>query len=228
MRERLKLYVFEIVRPGGLRLFLLGVVHRPVRLEQYVRSAATLRQSLASSFILWHIFAPMMKTGKRSPNQHSLTRQYRSTASGRRFHRFVTAVVALATLIFLLVMGPVAEPDFWQLESLVRLGANFIFYTAILHPALSPVGYIGHILLSSIEAAVALSRDKAATLPPPQAYFSGLPERFSPNNASLSLASVNHQAHIIAHLSRKQHPRLRSTNKAPFGLFMQAVSLLAP
>ncbi len=140
----------------------------------------------------------------------------------------MTAVVALATFFFLMVVGPVAEPGFWQLENLVGLWANFILYTALIHTALSPVGYIGHILFSSVEAAAELSRDKAASLPPPQAYFSGLPERFSSYSNIISLADVNHRAQSISLFSRKHHPRLRSTNKAPFSLFMQAVSLLAP
>jgi hypothetical protein len=140
----------------------------------------------------------------------------------------MTAVVALATLFFLMVVGPVAEPGFWQLESLVALGTNFIVFTAAIHTALSPVGYIWHILLCSVEAAAALFRDKAASLPPIQAYFSGLPERFSSYSNIISLADVNHRAQSISLFSRKHHPRLRSTNKAPFSLFMQAVSLLAP
>ena len=37
MRARLKLYVFQIVRPGVLTLYFYGVVHRPLRFEQYVR-----------------------------------------------------------------------------------------------------------------------------------------------------------------------------------------------
>ena len=125
-------------------------------------------------------------------------------------------------------MGPVAEPGFWQIESLVALWANFIVYIAFIHTAFSPIGYMGHILLSSVEAAAALFRDKATSLPPVKAYFSGLPKRFFLHSQIISLACVKHRAHSIAHSSRKQHPRLRSTNKAPFGLFMQAASLLAP
>lgn len=170
----------------------------------------------------------MKHTQKPATNRPSLTTQYRSTVTGRRIHRMMTTAAALATLIFLMVVGPVAEPGFWQLKSLIALGANFIIFTAAIHTALSPLGYIGHILLSSVEAAVALSRGKATSLPPPQAYFSGLPDRFTPHHAVISLASVNHQAHSISLSLRKHHPRLRSTNKAPFSLFMQAVSLLAP
>lgn len=169
-----------------------------------------------------------MKPLKQSPRQNSLTQQYRSIGTGQHVHRLLTAVVALATLLFIMIVGPVAEPNFWQLESVVRLGANLIFYTALIHTSLLPIGYIWHILLSSVEAAVSLSRQKAASLPPLRAYFSKLPTFFSPGPDILFLADAKHQAHALSHLWRKQHPRLRSTNKAPFGLFMQAVSLLAP
>ncbi|MCB8924004.1 MAG: hypothetical protein H6652_00085 [Ardenticatenaceae bacterium] len=169
-----------------------------------------------------------MKTCKQSPRQNSLTQQHRSIGTGQYVHRLLTAVVALATLLFLMIIGPVTEPDFWQLESVVRLGANLIFYTALVHTSLLPIGYIWHILLSSVEAAVSLSRQKAASLPPLRAYFSRMPTCFSPSSDILSLAAAKHQAYSLSHPWRRQHPRLRSTNKAPFGLFMQAVSLLAP
>ena len=169
-----------------------------------------------------------MKTCKQSPRQNSLTQQHRSIGTGRHVHRLLTTVVALATLLFLLIVGPVAEPDFWQLESVVRLGANLIFFTALIHTSLLPIGYIWHILLSSVEAAVVLSQQKAASLPPLRAYFSRMPTCFSPGPDILTLADAKHQARTLSHLWRKQHPRLCSTNKAPFGLFMQAVSLLAP
>ena len=169
-----------------------------------------------------------MKPLKQSPRQNSLTQQYRSIGTGRHVHRLLTTVVALATLLFLLIVGPVAEPDFWQLESVVRLGANLIFFTALIHTSLLPIGYIWHILLSSVEAAVVLSQQKAASLPPLRAYFSRMPTCFSPGPDILTLADAKHQARTLSHLWRKQHPRLCSTNKAPFGLFMQAVSLLAP
>ena len=169
-----------------------------------------------------------MKTGKQTNKRTSLTERYRSTTIGRRSVLLMTAIVGAATLIFLFLVGPVAEPDFWQIEKLVSVGANYILFTCLVAAALSPIGYSWHIFLSGVEAAIRLSRVTMTALPPPQAYFSWLPTNFSPNNPSLSLARVNHQTLAIANNFCKRHPRLRSTNKAPFGLFMQAVSFFAP
>ncbi|MAU01407.1 MAG: hypothetical protein CL608_30065 [Anaerolineaceae bacterium] len=182
----------------------------------------------ARIFILWHIFAPKMKTRQQSNKPISLTKKYGSTAIGRRFWLITAITLAAATAIFLCLVGPVAEPDFWAAKNLVNLGANLILFTLVVSTTISPIGYIWHIFLSSVEAAVAVTEESVAPQLPPQLFSPWLSAIFSPHSLLGLMASVKNTAQSVEQTVCKRQPLLRSANKAPFGLFLQAVPLLAP
>lgn len=169
-----------------------------------------------------------MKTRQQSTKPISLTKKYRSTAIGRRFWLISAITLAVGTAIFLCLVGPVAEPDFWAAKNLVNLGANLTLFTLVISTTISPIGYFWHIFLSSVEAAVAVTKESVASQLPPQLFSPWLSAIFSPHSLLGLTASVKHKAQSAEQTVCKRQPRLRSANKAPFGLFLQAVPLLAP
>ena len=173
-----------------------------------------------------------MFTKHRERPIQKLTTRYGSDAVGRQLTLLLTGCLTLATLIFLCLMGPLAEPDFWHPMQIVNLMANLIMFAAFSLIVLAPVGYCWHLLLAGVDAAVSLMTQHAGQLLLPrlaavfveqgQAIARCLLERI------LLPASIKSLVRTLQAATRNRLSQQRPKSKAPIFLFQQAPLLFAP
>ncbi len=162
----------------------------------------------------------------------SLIRAYQSSPFGRKATLLLAISFTLAAAIFVSLVGPLTEPDFWQPVPLVDHIANLILLFFVSYGALLPLGYSWHFFLSSVDAAVALSAHQIT-----HQHLPWLISRMKELRSSIfqravqaeSLStSVKRQAEAVQALNRRRWLQQRSKSKAPILLFQQAPLLLAP
>lgn len=169
-----------------------------------------------------------MKQTKRTSS--SLTKTYQSSPLGRKATLLLATAFTLATAIFISLMGPLAEPDFWQPASLVDHAANLIMLFFVSYGALMPLGYSWHFFLSSVDAAVALSAHQITHqhLPWLTRCMRELRSSIFQRAIQAEPARAKRQAQAVQTLNHRRQPQQRSKSKAPILLFQQAALLLAP
>lgn len=162
----------------------------------------------------------------------SLTKAYQSSPFGRRATLLLALTFTLASAIFVSLVGPLAEPDFWQPVPLVDHIANLMFLFFVSYAALLPLGYSWHFFLSSVDAAVALSAHQIT-----HQHLPWLISRMKELRASVFRRAVQteflsarakRQTEAVQALNRRRRLQQRSKSKAPILLFQQAPLLLAP
>ncbi len=171
----------------------------------------------------------MKQTTSTSP---SLTNFYQSSTFGRRTTRLLAIGITIATAIFVSLMGSLVEPDFWQPVQLVDLVANLILFFFISYVAVTPLGYIWHFFLSSVDAAVSLSASQITNRYVPWLIDRIGELRLVVFRRSYQAKALSERAKSLAQvvqtiLSRRQ-PQQRSKSKAPIFLFQQATLLSSP
>lgn len=161
-----------------------------------------------------------------------LTIRYGSSVVGRQLTLLLTGCLTLATLIFLCLMGPLAEPDFWHPVQVVDHLANLIVFAGASLIALAPLGYCWHILLASVDAAVSLMSQHAghSLLPRLAAVFVDLGRAFARCLLERTLlpASIESLVRALLAAIRNRLSQQRPKSKAPIFLFQQAPLFFAP
>lgn len=162
----------------------------------------------------------------------SLTKAYQSSPFGRKATLLLAISFTLAAAIFISLVGPLAEPDFWQPVPLVDHIANLMFLFFVSYATLLPLGYSWHFFLSSVDAAVALSAHQIT-----HQHLPWLISRMKELRSSIFQRAVQaeslsarakRQAHAVQTLNLRRRLQQRSKSKAPILLFQQAPLLLAP
>ena len=189
------------------------------------------RTVVASPAILWHIIYPDGHETQRTPYPETHD-PLRFLAVGRQLTLLLTGCLTLATLIFVCLMGPLAEPDFWHPVQIVNLMANLIMFAAVNLIILAPLGYGWHLLLAGVDAAVSHMTQHAghSLLPRLAAVFVELGQAFARCLLERTLlpASIESLVRALQAAIRNRLSQQRPKSKAPIFLFQQAPLFLAP
>ncbi len=160
----------------------------------------------------------------------SLTKIYQSSPFGRKATLLLATTFTVAAAVFVCLMGPLTEPDFWQPAPLVDHAANLIMLFFVSYAALLPLGYSWHFFLSSVDAAVALSAHQITHqhLPWLICRMRELRSSIFQRAIQAEPTRAKRQAQAVQTLNFRRQPQQRSKSKAPILLFQQAALLLAP
>jgi hypothetical protein len=162
----------------------------------------------------------------------SLTVAYQSSSFGRKVTLLLSLAFTFAAAVFVALMGSLMEPDFWQPVSLANFAVKLILFYFISYVAMTPLGYIWHFFLSSVDAAVALSayqitnKHVLGLVSSLKALRLPLPWELLPTDSRSARAKSLAQA--VQNILSRRRPQQRSKSKAPILLFQQASLFLAP